>query len=243
MRLRLITLTALAMKTLLPAAASAQVSSPPMLIDGTILEVVAEGKTTRTPDLVTINTGVVTQAPTASTALTDNAVRVKRVVLALKTAGVADRDIRSANISLQPQIRYADNTPPVFTGYQASNTISVRFRDITRAGTILDALVREGANQIDGPNFQIEKPETAFDEARADAVAKANVRAALYARVVGLRVDRMLSISENSAANVPIALTAMRENMAGAASASDTKVIPGEQDVTINLSVRFLLKK
>jgi len=131
----------------------------------------------------------------------------------------------------------------VITGYQASNTISVRFRDIGRAGTLLDALVREGANQIDGPNFLIEKPETALDEARAYAVAKANVRAALYARIAGLRVDRMLSISENPAANAPITITAMRENIAGAASASDTKVIPGEQDVTIRLSVRFLLKK
>ncbi|AOH85004.1 hypothetical protein AWL63_14615 [Sphingomonas panacis] len=243
MRLPISSLAALATATLAPVAASAQIASAPVLIDGTVLEVVAEGRTTRAPDLVTINTGVVTQAPTATAALTDNAGRVQRVVAALKAAGVADRDIRSANISLQPQYRYADNTPPVITGYQASNTISVRFRDIARAGTLLDALVREGANQIDGPNFLIEKPETALDEARAYAMAKANVRAALYARIAGLRVDRMLSISENPAANAPIAISAMRENMAGAASASDTKVIPGEQDVTIRLSVRFLLKK
>ncbi|SDA25160.1 SIMPL domain-containing protein [Sphingomonas sp. NFR15] len=243
MRLPISSLAALATATLASVAASAQISSAPVLIDGTVLEVVAEGRTTRAPDLVTINTGVVTQAPTATAALTDNAGRVQRVVAALKAAGVADRDIRSANISLQPQYRYADSTPPVITGYQASNTISVRFRDIGRAGTLLDALVREGANQIDGPNFLIEKPETALDEARAYAVAKANVRAALYARIAGLRVDRMLSISENPAANAPITITAMRENIAGAASASDTKVIPGEQDVTIRLSVRFLLKK
>ena len=243
MRLPISSLAALATATLAPVAASAQIASAPVLIDGTVLEVVAEGRTTRAPDLVTINTGVVTQAPTATAALTDNAGRVQRVVAALKAAGVADRDIRSANISLQPQYRYADNTPPVITGYQASNTISVRFRDIARVGTLLDALVREGANQIDGPNFLIEKPETALDEARAYAMAKANVRAALYARIAGLRVDRMLSISENPAANAPIAISAMRENMAGAASASDTKVIPGEQDVTIRLSVRFLLKK
>lgn len=242
MHLTVISLAALATAAFTSVAASAQVSPAPVPIDGTILEVVAEGKTIRAPDLVLINTGVVTQAPTAVAALTDNAGRVSRVVAALKAAGVADRDIRSANISLQPQYRYADNTPPVFTGYQASNTISVKFRDIARAGTLLDALVSEGANQIDGPNFLIEKPETALDEARADAVAKANVRAALYARIAGLRVDRMLSISENPV-NAPIAIAAMRENMADAASASNTKVIPGEQEVTIRLSVRFLLKK
>lgn len=242
MRLSVVSLIFLAMPTFTAVAASAQVLSAPVLIDGTVLEVIAEGKTTRVPDLVTINTGVVTQAPTAAAAMTDNAGRVSRVVVALKVAGVADRDIRSSNISLQPQYRYADNTPPVFTGYQASNTISVRFRDIARAGAVLDTLVREGSNQIDGPNFMIEKPEAAFNEARADAVAKANVRAALYARIAGLRVDRILSISESSA-NAPITITAMRENMSGAASAVGTKVIPGEQGVTISLSVRFLLRK
>ncbi|ATY31118.1 SIMPL domain-containing protein [Sphingomonas psychrotolerans] len=233
-------LFALAATTLLPIAASAQVLPAPALIDGTILEVVSEGKTTRAPDLAVINTGVVTQAPTAAGALSDNAARVKRVVAALKGAGVADRDIRTTNISLQPQYRYAENTPPAITGYQASNTVSVRFRDIARAGTILDSLVREGANQIDGPTLSLDKPETALDEARADAVAKARVRAGFYARLAGLRVDRILSISENSGTSAPIMAGAMRENMA--AADANTKVIPGEQDVTVSLSVRFLLK-
>lgn len=241
MRLSL-NLLALAATTLLPVAASAQALPTPVLIDGTVLEVVSEGKATRAPDLAVINTGVLTQALTAAGALSDNAARVKRVIAALKGAGVADRDIRSANISLQPQYRYAENTPPAITGYQASNTVSVRFRDIGRAGAILDTLVREGANQIDGPNLLLDKPETALDEARADAVAKARVRAGFYARIAGLRVDRILSISENSGVGAPIAITAMRENMAGAAADTATKVIPGEQDVTISLSVRFLLK-
>jgi len=235
-------LFAVMITTLLPIAASAQVLPAPLLTDGTVLEVVSEGKAARAPDLAVINTGVVTQAPTAAEALADNAGRVKRVVAALRVAGVLDRDIRSANISLQPQYRYADNTPPVITGYQASNTISVRFRDIARAGSILDSLVREGANQIDGPNLLLDKPEAALDDARADAVAKARVRASLYARIAGMRVDRILSISESSGTNAPIAITAMRENMAVTAADAQTKLIPGEQDVTLSLSVRFLLK-
>ena len=231
---------ALAAITLLPIAASAQVRPAPVLIDGTVLEVVSEGKAARAPDLAVINTGVVTQAQTAAAALTDNAGRVGRVVAALKAAGVADRDVRTANISVQPQYRYAENTPPAITGYQASNSVSVRFRDIARAGAILDTLVREGANQIDGPTLSLDKPEAALDEARADAVAKARVRAGFYARLAGLQVDRILSISENSGTSTPIMVAAMRENMA--ASDVATKVIPGEQDVTASLTVRFLLK-
>lgn len=240
MRLPVTLLAALAATALSPAAASAQTAPTLAPIDGTVLEVVAEGKATRAPDLVLINTGVVTQAATAAQALADNSRQVARVVAALKTAGVADRDIRSANIALQPQYRYADNTPPVITGYQASNSVSVRFRDIARAGLILDTLVREGANQIDGPSFQLDKPEAALDEARADAVAKARARAELYARVTGMKVDRVLSISE-SAGNAPIVLPAPRM-MAAAKADAGTKVIPGEQDVTVSLSVRFLLK-
>lgn len=239
MRLHL-NLLALAATTLLPITALAQVLPTPVFVDSTVLEVVSEGKTTRAPDLAVINTGVVTQALTAAAALSDNAARVKRVIAALKGAGVADRDIRTLNISLQPQYRYAENTPPAITGYQASNSVVVRFRDIARAGTILDSLVREGANQIDGPTLSLDKPEEALDEARADALAKARVRAGFYARLAGLQVDHILSISENLGASAPIMVGAMRENMATADAA--TKVIPGEQDVSVSLSVRFLLK-
>lgn len=231
---------ALAAATLLPAAGSAQVLPTPVLVDGTVLEVVSDGKATRAPDLAVINTGVVTQASTAAGALSDNASRVKRVIAALRGAGVADRDIRTANISLQPQYRYAENTPPAITGYQASNTVSVRFRDIARTGAILDSLVREGANQIDGPTLALDKPEAALNDARADAVAKARIRAGFYARLAGLQVDRILSISEKSGTSAPFMAGAMRENMAAADVA--TKLIPGEQDVTVSLSVRFLLK-
>ena len=74
----------------------------------------------------------------------------------------------------------------MITGYQATNTVSVRFRDIAKAGAILDALVAEGANQIDGPNLSIDKPEAALDEARADAVKRARARGAeLYAKAAG----------------------------------------------------------
>ncbi len=81
-----------------------------------------------------------------------------RVLAAVKRAGVADRDIQTATVQLQPQYRYGDNVPPVITGYQATNTLSVRFRDVAKSGSVLDALVAQGANQIDGPNLSIDKP-------------------------------------------------------------------------------------
>ena len=86
------------------------------------------------------------------------------VLAALKQAGIAARDIRTANVSLSPQYRYTDGQAPVITGYQANNSVSVRFREIAKSGAILDALVREGANQIDGPTLSLDQPDAALDD-------------------------------------------------------------------------------
>jgi uncharacterized protein YggE len=231
----------LAVALLAPVAVQAQVvSAPTMLAEGTLLDVSATGKVTRTPDLATIRAGVVTQAATASAALSDNSTKMSRVLAALKRAGVGDRDVQTATIQLQPQYRYQQNEAPVITGYQANNSVSVRFRDVARSGAILDALVREGANQIDGPTLSIERPDSAMDEARTDAVAKARARAELYARAAELRVERILSISESGDfAPAPPPVVMMR---AQALEAADTRVVPGEQDVAVTVAVRFLLK-
>ena len=190
--------------TLASLTASAQEVRPMMLpADGTLLEVSADGTSTRTPDLAIIQAGVVTQQATAGEAMRQNGARMAAVLAALRRAGVAERDVQTSNIALSPQYRYAQNEPPVITGYQASNQVTVRFRDIAKSGAILDALVREGANNISGPNLTIDKPETALDEARTAAVAAARARADLYAKAAGLRVDRILSISEGGSMPPP----------------------------------------
>lgn len=237
--LKLITAAALAAAATTPLAA--QTAPPaPILPDAALLDVVAEGRSTRVPDIAVIDAGVVTQAATAAEALSGNAQRMDRVLAALKRAGVADRDVRTASIALAPQYRYGENVPPVITGYQASNRVSVRFRDVARSGAILDALVREGANQIDGPTLTLAQPDAAMDEARADAIARARARAELYAKAAGLRVERIVAIAEGAAGGggpmPPPMLMARME------AAPATKIAAGEQDVTATVSVRFVLK-
>ena len=222
------------------AGAQTAPSVVPMIqADGTVLDITATGETTRVPDMATIRAGVVTQNASAAGALAENADRLGRVRAALKRAGVADRDIATANVSLQPQYRYGDNLPPVITGYQASNTVSVRFRAVAKSGAILDALVKEGANQIDGPNLSIDQPDAALDEARVDAVRRARARAELYAKAAGMTVQRVVSIAE-AGENAGGAPPPMAFRMAK--GADSTSIAPGETDVTVTLSVRFLLK-
>ena len=233
------TLAGLAAALVVAPAAAQTMAIPVQAIAGTQLDIVAQGKTTRVPDLATISAGVVSQAADAAAAMRDNAQRMTRVITALKQAGVADRDIQTANIALSPQYRYQDGKAPVITGYQASNNVAVRFRDIDKAGAILDTLVGQGANQIDGPNLSIDKPEAALDEARIDAMKIARARAELYAQAAGLKVKRIVAISEQQDMGRPIPMPVMRMQ---AADSAESKIAAGEQSVGVTLSVRFELQ-
>ena len=224
----------------LPAAANAQQASTiTQTIAGTRLDVTATGEVTRVPDLAIISAGVQTRSTTASGALQQAATRMARVRAALTEAGIADRDIQTSTISLNPEYVYANNQPPKLNGYTASNQLSVRFRDIANAGKILDALVKEGANTINGPNLTIDKPEAALDEARARAVAMGRARADLYARSLGLRVVRVVSVSESGGYSPPPPMPMYR---AEAAQAADSKIDPGEQKLQVNLAMTFELQ-
>ena len=222
----------------LPGAALADtVSTVP--IAGTRLDVSADGAVTRAPDIATVNAGVVTQASTAAAAMADNAKRMAATVAALKRAGVADKDIRTASLSLQPQYRYADNQPPVITGYQASNQLTVTFRDIQRAGPILDALVAAGVNQIGGPDFALEHPDAALDEARAQAMQKARAKAEVYAKAAGLSIKRIVAIGEGGG-YAPEPPRPMMMAMARAKEATDLQ--PGEEKIGVTVNVTFELQ-
>lgn len=235
-------MAALMVSTLaLPMSATAQVTTTlAQPITGTRLDISATGEVTRVPDIATISAGVTTQAPTAVEAISQNATRMERVRAALKRAGIPDRDIQTTSINLSPQYRYVENQSPVLTGYQASNQLRGRFHDIRASGKILDALVGEGANQISGPNLSIEHPEVALDEARTKAVAAARARADLYARALGMRVVRVISLSESGGYSPPPPMPIMvaRAQMAEA----KTSVDPGEQQLQISVAITFELQ-
>ena len=239
MRMMLLALLGVAVAAL-PMAAGAQQASITQTIAGTRLDVTASGEVSRVPDLAVISAGVVSRAAGASAALQDSADRMQRVVAALKRAGVADRDIQTSNVSLNPEYRYPENQAPQLVGYTATNSVTVRFRDIRAAGKIVDALVAQGANQINGPNLTVDKPETALDEARAKAIATGRARAELYARSLGMRVVRIVAVSDNGSSYAPPPMPVMME--ARMASAPMTKIEPGEQKLQVSVAMTFELQ-
>jgi uncharacterized protein YggE len=210
---------------------------------GTRLDIVATGEVARVPDVAIISAGVVTRAQTATAAIADNAARMERVRAALRRAGIADRDIQTSSVNLNPDYQYAQNQPPRLTGYQASNNVSIRFREIRRTGAILDALVAEGANQLNGPALTIDKPQAALDEARVLAISVGRARADVYARALGMRVVRLISISE-AGADQPRPMMTMdaSEIRVTGSRVAKTDIDPGEQKVSSSVSMSFELR-
>ena len=221
------------------AAQTAPIAAPMISSDGTLLSVSAQAEARQVPDVATLSTGVVTQASDANAAMRANAMQMDKVMAAIKAAGIADRDIRTSGISLNPQYKYVENHSPAITGYQASNTVDIKVRDISRLGKVLDALVASGANQVNGPSFEIDQPEPVYDQARRDALEKAQARAQMYAKALGLKVRRIISIDEGGGYRPPMPMPMMA--MARAKTESDTAVAPGETTLSANLNVVFEL--
>jgi uncharacterized protein YggE len=214
-------------------------TAPAISADGTLLAISAQAEAKRVPDIATLSAGVVTQAADANAALRANAEEMSKVVAAIKAAGIAERDIQTSGINLNPQYRYAENQPPVITGYQANNNVNITVRDIAKLGKIIDALVATGANQVNGPSFDVDDKESAFDEARRAAVEKAKGRAEMYAKTLGMRVRRIVSISEGGGYGPPRPMPMMAMRMEKAQA--DTSVSPGENTLSVNLEVIFEL--
>lgn len=141
-------LSSLALRPLVLAAAlafgatamTASAQTPPAVAsaDGTLLYLSAQAEAKRVPDIATLSAGVVTQAADANAAMRANAEEMTKVVAAIKAAGIAERDIQTSGVNLNPQYRYAENQPPTITGYQASNNVSITVRDIAKLGKILE---------------------------------------------------------------------------------------------------------
>ena len=237
----LVLATVIALGIPMTACAQPQTSTGyAMPADGTLLSVSASADAKRVPDVATISTGVVTQAADANAAMRANAAQMDKVMAAIRAAGIAERDIQTSGINLNPNYKYVENAPPTIVGYQASNTVNVKVRDLSKLGKVLDTFVAQGANQINGPSFEVDKPDEAYDEARIAAIKKAQARAKTYADALGLKVRRIVSISEGGT-SFPRPMQMMRAMAADAGFAKETSVSPGESTLSVNVEVVFEL--
>ena len=225
---------ALATLALVVAPAAAQNPPPAISVSG-------EANVSVAPDLAQVEGGVTSEAKTAREASEANNAAMGKVLLALKGAGIDEKDYQTSRLSLQPQ--YAPATPgrntPQIVGYRASNRVTIRVRDVTKVANVIDTLVGAGANEIGGINFVVTQASKALDDARAKAVADARRKAEIYARAAGVTLSEPLSITEEGAAPPPVFRSKMAAPMAGNAPAP---VAPGEELLSITVNVTWAIK-
>ncbi|MGR3343958.1 MAG: SIMPL domain-containing protein [Paracoccaceae bacterium] len=166
------------------------------------LTVSGRGEVVTAPDMATVSMGVETSDITARGAMEANAAVMAKLIAAIRDKSIQARDIRTSALSLAPQWelrRNASNDEPRIIGYTAGNTVTIRIRDLASVGPILDAVIRSGANRIHSISFGLQDSSEVLDQTRALAVSDALRKASLFADAAGVKVGRVLSISESDA--------------------------------------------
>lgn len=230
------------------ALAACVLFSPPAFAQearGTVLNINAEGVSEARPDIATIELGVRTGARTAEAALEENSRRIAGLMAALQREGVAERDIQTEALSLRP-----NREGRVVTNYRAVNSLEVRVRDISATSRIVQAAVNAGGNTVDRISFGFADPVAQADIARSNAIAEARRRAELYARSLGQRVVRAVSVSEPGAVRIgaeqlELTATLTTESLLDELPQIIPAVIPvspGEVETRASVSVSFELR-
>lgn len=201
------------------------------------LTVTGEGEARIAPDMATVQLGVSSQADSAAEAMRQNSTQQAAVIEALKGAGVAETDIQTSGLNLNPMMDYGENRAPTVTGYQASNMVAVRVSEIGDLGAVLDAILQAGANEIRGIDFGREDGKEAEDEARRAAVADARHKAEVLAEAAGLELGPLLMLRDGQVSDGPRPM--MR--MAAEAAPHGVPVQAGELSMGASVQMEYAL--
>ena len=202
------------------------------------ISVTGEAHISVPPDLAQIDGGVTSEAKTAREASDANNAAMGKVLLALKGAGIDEKDYQTSRLSLQPlSSAPKPGASSIVTGYRASNRVMIRLRDVTKVASIIDTLVAAGANDIGGINFMVSQASKLLDDAREQAVADARRKAEIYAKAAGVTLGAPLSISEEGTGQ-----PTFRARMAAPMAAAPTPVASGEETLSITVGVSWAIK-
>nr|WP_246704477.1 SIMPL domain-containing protein [Rhizobium sp. P32RR-XVIII] len=227
----------------LPMTAAAADDSRPR---EAVVMVSGEGQSAVAPDMAVLSLAVVKQAKTAREALDENNKAMAAVLAALKKEGIADRDLQTSGFSVQPQYNYPQSNdgqpkPPELIGYQVSNGLTVRVRDLGELGGLIDQAVTLGVNQGGDIQFTNDKPEAAMEAARKDAVAAAMKKAKTLTEAAGVKLGRVIEISESGVRPMP--QPAYRATMAKEAADASVPIQGGENTYHVTVNLTFALEQ
>lgn len=235
--------------TPLIASPAAMSIHPNSIQPETTLNINAEAKINKAPDIAYITAGVTEERSTAADAMAAQAAAMNGVFAALEKAGVAKKDMQTSGLSLYPRYDYIEvknkdgsvRGEQRLAGYVASNNLTVRVRNLEKLGGMIDSLVKSGGNTFSGVTFGLDNDKDIKNEARAQAMKEAIAKAELYASAAGLKVARIVTISEGYEYSPQPVMMAARAEMA--MDAAPTPIAGGEVGVTASVSVMFELTK
>jgi uncharacterized protein YggE len=218
--------------TLLATPALAQTVPPAISVTG-------EANVSVPPDLAQIDGGVTSDARTAREASDANNAAMGKVLLALKGAGIDEKDYQTSRLSLQPQYATSSKVSERAAGiisFRASNRVTIKVRDVAKVANVIDVLVGAGANDIGGINFTVTQASKHLDEAREQAIADARRKAEIYARAAGVTLGAPIAISEGGPP------TPMFRSRVAGGMAAPASVAPGEETLSVSVSVSWAIK-
>ncbi|MCM2452828.1 SIMPL domain-containing protein [Agrobacterium vitis] len=231
--------------------ASLAVVSPAMAQEASrqeaVINVSGEGEVSLAPDMALMQLGVVTEATEAAQALKDNNEALAKVLKSLKDKGLADRDLQTSGFQITPRYRQepedkTDSRPPVIDGYSVSNGLTIRVRDLSKLGGVIDTSVGLGVKQGGEIRFTNDKPDSAIDEARKSAMADAMAKAKVLTQAAGVKLGRIISINENSARPFEQGMM-MKARMAQDMAPAPTPMAAGENIYRVTVNVSFALEQ
>lgn len=204
------------------------------------ITVTGEGEASAAPDMAVLSIGVETDGETAAAALRQNSAQMSATIAKLKEFDIADRDIQTSGLSIQPRYDYEQNrsNPPI-VGFRASNAVTVRLRDLDAAGGVIDQAVQSGANSLNGLSFTFADPKPLYEEARRDAVAQAKAKAELLTDAAGVGLGRLMTIQDGHIGAPSPEPRMMRME---AADASAVPLASGESTVTANVTLIYEIR-
>jgi uncharacterized protein len=199
------------------------------------ITVVGSGKVSATPDQGQINVGVVTQRQAAVDAMSENSVAVRKIFQSLADLGIPGKDIQTNNLTLTPVYARRDQPrdPPKIIGYEVSNQVRITVRELARMGNVLDSVVREGANHLNGVSFAVADADQFLDKARKQAVQDARRKAEIYAGTAGVGLGSVLAVQEVQP-HLP-----RPQQFRLAQAAESVPIAPGQLEFAVNITVIY----
>ena len=227
----------------LPGPASAAGKSILLPYQPAGIQVTGQGEVKVKPDIALINLGVEAQAKTAAEARSQAAQGMSQVLEALRSSGVAQKDIRTYQFSIQPVREYdREAKREISLGFRVTNLVTAKVREMDKVGGILDAVVEAGGDfiRVQGISFRVENPKPFYAQARKEAMAEAMAKAQELAQLAGVKLGKPTYISESTGYYYPRPVAYFKAE--GAPIPTPTPISPGEQIISLTVQVTFAIE-